>query len=227
MELSEYSSNKNRKRTKKTTKTTETVQTSSQSINPQLSSILAGVDKFFVNFTKKQENKILSDNEDDLSENQNDEIQNQSNKQKLEIKRKTFRKIFNKMLNLTPQKITSYIIFVFSYVESESVTNTISTFIVDYKTVMHLVNCFYVQITNKKNKKDDDEEDEIILKMRSLNKIFNLLKLPNNQRLGYLQFFEVDEDIEYEEENIKLTKKSNKIIPKIENSKYHSKKKIK
>ena len=148
---------------------------------PNFSNILPQASNFYVCFPK---NNVEEENYDD-------DFENEENNSKIKLRKYSIKKIFN-MQRIPYKNISPYVVFTFSYVQSETVTNTITTFKIDYKNVMKMVDTFYIQF--------GDEEEDIGIKKKSMDKIFNLLGLPINKRLSLMQFYEVDEDVVYEEE---------------------------
>ena len=192
----------NSKRGKSNTGKTSTVTTeySTPKKKPNFSNILPKISNYFISFPTNNNNE---DNYD------NNVIENEENNQKIKLKNYSMKKIFN-MIKIPYKKISFYIDFIFSYIKSETVTNTITTFNIDYKSIMKLIDKFYIQFEN--------EDEDLGISKKSMNKIFNLLGLPMNQRLNLLQFYEVDEDTIYEEEEEEDDDKSN------EKNKYSSNK---
>jgi endonuclease/exonuclease/phosphatase family metal-dependent hydrolase len=174
----EYISKNNAKAFKSKTTTQREYYTPSK--RPNFSMILPKSSNFWVYFP---DSNIDQDNYDD-------EIENEENSKKIKLKKSTVKKIFD-MQGIPFKNIIPYIEFSFSYVKSETVTNTITTFNIEYKTIMKIIDNFYIQFGN---------EEDIEINKKSLNKIFNLIGLPINQRLNLMQFYEVDEDVIYEEE---------------------------
>ena len=163
------------------TKTTTHTEYSTLKKMPNVSNILPKTSNFFIYFPKNK----------DKEENYDEDLEDQDNNQKIKLKKYSIKKIFN-MQKIPFKAISPYVVFSFSYVQSETVTNTITTFKIDYKKVMKMVDNFYIQF--------GEEDEDIGIKKKSMDKIFNLLGLPINQRLNLMQFYEVDEDIVYEEE---------------------------
>ena len=119
------------------------------------------------------------------------------------------------MLRIPQSNMSPFIVFTFTYVQSETVTNTITTFKIDYKKVMRLMEYFYIQIPKN--------EEDIEISKKTLLKIFDMLQLTQNEKLSLMQFFQVEEDVEYdeEEENNEISSykyKSNKYLKQSENS---------
>ena len=117
------------------------------------------------------------------------------NKKKIKMKKNQILKIFF-MLDISELKISPYILFSFTQVKTEMVSNIITTFNIDYKKVMQISDYFYIQIVK-------NNDDDIEISKKSLLKIFDLLLLSTNNRLSLIKFFQVDEDIEISnDENI-------------------------
>ena len=148
---------------------------------PNFQAILPRANKFYVYFP----------NYNIEEENFEGEGENPESNQKIKLQKPSIKKIFS-MLSIPFKNITPYLEFSFSYIKSETVTNTITTFNIDYKSVIKLIDKFYIIIGN--------EEEDIGISKKSMNKIFGMLQKPMNERLNFIQFYEVDEDIVYEEE---------------------------
>ena len=155
-------------RTKQKSERTKTTSThkeySTPKKMPNFSSILPQASNFYVCFPKNNAEE----------ENYDDELENEENNSKIKLRKYSIKKIFN-MQRIPYKNISPYVVFTFSYVQSETVTNTITTFKIDYKNVMKMVDNFYIQF--------GDEEEDIGIKKKSMDKIFNLLGLPINKRL--------------------------------------------
>ena len=162
-------------------KTTVYSEYSTPKKNPNFSFLLPKKTHFLIYFP-------TNDNNND--ENY-DELENEENNKKIKLKQKSIKKIFN-LMNIPYKNITPFIEFSFSYIKSETVTNTITTFNLDYRSIFKIIDNFYIQ--------PGKEEEDIKINKKSINKIFNLIGLPANDRLNLIQFYEVDEDIVYEEE---------------------------
>ena len=151
-----------------------------------VSSILPDISEFYISFPNSELTDLTNNN------------------QKIKMKKNQIYKIFS-MLKIPQSKMSPYILFSFTYVKSEMVTNTVTTFQIDYKKVMRLTDYFYIQLV-----KNNDEDIEISKK--SLLKIFDMLRLSTNDRLSLMQFFQVDEDVEIDEDennNSSLNKQNN------------------
>ena len=174
-----FNSKNNEKSTN--TKTTTYTEYSTPKKKPNFSHILPKKTNFLIYFPTNNNN----------DQNYDNDLENEENSQKIKLKKKSIKKIFN-MMKIPYKNISPFIEFSFSYIKSETVTNTITTFKIDYKSIFKIVDNFYIQFGN--------EEDDIGINKKSMNKIFNLIGLPANDRLNLMQFYEVDEDIVYEEE---------------------------
>lgn len=161
------------------TTVTEIVESREQNTLP-ISAIMPNIKEFYISFIEDEAHN--NDNNDDLDE---------ENK-KVKIKKSDLYKIF-KMTKTPKGEISPYILFSFTSVRSEIVTNTIKAYKIDYKKLIKLIQYFYIQF-------DNDEDRTIEMDKKSILKIFELLGLTPNEQLSFLQFFEVDEEIEYEEE---------------------------
>ena len=180
-------------------KTTTSKEYYTPSKRPNFSIILPRASNFWVYFP--------TTNIDE--ENYNDENEIDQNSKKIKLKKSSVKKMFD-MLQIPFKNIIPYIEFSFSYVKSETVTNTITTFNIEYKTIMKIIENFYIQFGN---------EEDVEINKKSLNKIFNLIGLPANKRLNFMQFYEVDEDVIYEEEEEEDDIEKNTSIRKFTNNK--------
>ena len=161
------------------TTVTEIVESREQNTLP-ISAIMPNIKEFYISFM-----------DDDAQNNDNNDDLDEENK-KVKIKKSDLYKIF-KMTKIPKGEISPYILFSFTSVRSEIVTNTIKAYKIDYKKLVKLIQYFYIQFGN-------DEDRTIEMDKKSILKIFELLGLTPNEQLSFLQFFEVDEEIEYEEE---------------------------
>ena len=166
---------------------TEIVESREQE-TPQILEILPNKKDFYISFNNPYNS---SKNNIDYTINENDKNLNENNK-KIKLRKKDLYKIL-KMMKLPKEEITPYLLFSFTSIKSELVTNATQTYKTDYNKLKKLIDNYYIQF----GKKDENIE----LKQKSLQKIFDLLGKSPNERLGYIQFYEVDdEEIEYEEE---------------------------
>ena len=134
----EYISKNNAKTFKSKTTTQREYYTPSK--RPNFSMILPKSSNFWVYFP---DSNIDQDNYDD-------EIENEENSKKIKLKKSTVKKIFD-MQGIPFKNIIPYIEFSFSYVKSETVTNTITTFNIEYKTIMKIIDNFYIQFGNEED----------------------------------------------------------------------------
>ena len=148
-----------------------------ENISVPISIILPDVKEFYISF----QNPEITDKEIDITDNE----------QKLIIPKSSVYKIF-RLLRIPQSRMSPYILFSFTYVQSEIVTNTIKTYKIDYKKLLRLTDFFYIQL-KKKN-------IEIEIAKKSMLKIFELLRLSINERLNIIQFFQVCEEKEKENE---------------------------
>ena len=185
---------KNSSENKTITKTSTYSEYSTPKKKPNFSFILPKKTNYLIYFPINNEN----------DENYDGDLENEENERKINLKKNSIKKIFN-MMNIPYKNISPFIEFSYSYIKSETVTNTITTFNLDYRTIFKFIDNLNIQFEN------NDEDLEI--NKKSMNKIFNLIGLPANERLNLMQFYQVDEDIVYEEEeedDVKTNKKSNK-----------------
>ena len=140
---------------------------------------------------KIKEYYISFQKDSNMDYNENDNIITDQNK-KIKINKNDLYKLF-KMIKIPRDEINPYILFSFTSIKSEIVTNTIKTYKLDYNKLKKLIQYFYIQLGNK--------NENIEINKDSLLKIFDLLGITPNERLSLIQFFEVDEESEYYEEN--------------------------
>ena len=159
---------------------TEIIESREENTLP-ISKIMPKIKEFYISFQNQ--------NNMDYNLNDNDTIE--ENK-KIKIKKKDLYKIL-KMIRIPKDEINEYILFSFTSIKSEIVTNTIKAYKLDYNKLKKLIEYFYIQLGNKK--------ESIEISKDSLFKIFDLLGITPNERLSLIQFFEVDEELEYAEEN--------------------------
>lgn len=148
-----------------------------ENISVPVSIILPDVKEFYISFQEPE----ITDKEIDVTDNE----------QKIEIPKKSIYKIF-RLLRIPQSRMSPYILFSYTYVQSEIVTNTIKTYKIDYKKVLRLTDFFYIQLTKK--------NIEIEIEKKSMLKIFELLRLSINERLNIIKFFQVYEEKEKEAE---------------------------
>ena len=163
------------------TTVTEIVESKEQNTLP-ISSIMPNIKEFYISFSNNSKSPINNNNNNELID-----------ENKLKIRKKDLYKVFN-MIKISKDSISPYILFSFTSVHSEIVSNPIKAYKIDYKKLIKLIQSFYIQFGN------EDENQNIEINKNSLMKIFDLLGLSPNKRLSLIQFFEVDEEIEYEEE---------------------------
>ena len=128
---------------------------------------------------------------------------------KIKIRKKDLNKIF-KMSKIKEDEVDPYILFYFTSYKSEVVSNPMKTNKVDYRKLMRIIENLYIQFEDK---------DEIEIPKESIRKIFDLMGLPHDDRLRFFQFFGVDEESDYEEEeneeeninDVPLSKSKNRI----------------
>ena len=96
-------------------------------------------------------------------------------------------KIFG-MVRKGPAETSPYILFSFSYVHTDVISDTVTSFKIDYRLLMYLVNFFHIRFPN----------DRVVkIRKESLIKIFDLLNLPINDRIALMRFFLVEENTVY------------------------------
>ena len=96
-------------------------------------------------------------------------------------------KIFG-MVRKGPAETSPYILFSFSYVHTDVIKDTVTSFKIDYRLLMYLVNFFHIRFPN----------DRVVkIRKESLIKIFDLLNLPINDRIALMRFFLVEENTVY------------------------------
>ena len=96
-------------------------------------------------------------------------------------------KIFG-MVRKGPAETSPYILFSFSYVHTDVISDTVTSFKIDYRLLMYLVNFFHIRFPN----------DRVVkIRKESLIKIFDLLNLPINDRIALMRFFLVEENTIY------------------------------
>ena len=183
--------------------TTEFTEKTQSAPTIKVSEILPEIKEFYISFPNND---------------QEEDSENETQNEKIKLPKNSIYQIF-RMLRIPQSNMSPYIVFTFTYVQSETVTNTITTFKIDYKKVMRLMDYFYIQIP----KNDEDIE----ISKKTLLKIFDMLRLTQNEKLSLMQFFQVEEDVEYDddEENNEITSykfKSNKYLKQSET--YSSKK---
>ena len=180
-------------------------------INPGIS-ILPNVKEFLITF---KNNEL---NENDFDENEN----------KIKIDKDVIFKIFE-MAKIPKNIMSAYIYFTFTKHRKEYDYHKTQEKIdkkeyqkiykkeyqqeyqrenkkenkIDYDNLLKIINNYYVSFSN-----DDEEKEDIELNKKSLNKIFDLINLPKNERINFLEFYEVEEDEEDDNEEIK-NKKNN------------------
>ena len=191
---------------------TEIVESREQE-TPQILEILPNIKDFYISFINPYN---TNKNNIDYTYNENDNDLIERNK-KIKLRKKDLYKIL-KMMKLPKEEINPYILFSFTSIKSELVTNTIQAYKLDYDKLQKLINNYYIQL----GKKDENIE----LKQKSLKKIFDLLDKSPNERLSHIQFYEVDdEEIEYEEEEEEVENEEINDMPSV-NKKIIIKKKI-
>ena len=160
---------------------TEIIESREQNTLP-ISEIMPKIKEYYISFQK----------DSNMDYNENDNIITDQNK-KIKINKNDLYKLF-KMIKIPRDEINPYILFSFTSIKSEIVTNTIKTYKLDYNKLKKLIQYFYIQLGNK--------NENIEINKDSLLKIFDLLGITPNERLSLIQFFEVDEESEYYEEKV-------------------------
>jgi endonuclease/exonuclease/phosphatase family metal-dependent hydrolase len=110
-----------------------------------------------------------------------------SDESKVVISNNDLMKIFG-MVRKGPAETSPYILFSFSYIHTDVISDTITTFKIDYRLLMYLINFFHIRFPN----------DRVVkIRKESLIKIFDLLNLPINDRIALMRFFLVEENTVY------------------------------
>ena len=140
-----------------------------ENLSAPISTILTYIKEFYISFQDIE----LTDKEIDID-----------NIQKIIIPKNTIYKIFQ-LLDISKSRMIPYILFSFTSVESEIVSNTIKIHKIDYEKLLKFADFFY--ILTKKN-------IEIKIAKKSILKIFELLQLSINERLNIIQFLQIYEE---------------------------------
>ena len=140
-----------------------------ENLSAPISTVLTYIKKFYISFQDIE----LTDKEIDID-----------NIQKIIIPKNTIYKIFQ-LLDISKSRMIPYILFSFTSVESEIVSNTIKIHKIDYEKLLKFADFFY--ILTKKN-------IEIKIAKKSILKIFELLQLSINERLNIIQFLQIYEE---------------------------------
>ena len=167
---------------------TEIIESREQNTLP-ISEIMPKIKEYYISFQK----------DSNMDYNESDNIITDQNK-KIKINKEDLYKLF-KMINIQRDEINPYILFSFTSIKSEIVTNTIKAYKLDYNKLKKLIQYFYIQLGNK--------NENIEINKDSLLKIFDLLGITPNERLSLIQFFEVDEESEYYDEDESEEKSEN------------------
>ena len=175
---------KNKKDNNLPTTITEIIESREQNSLP-ISSIMPNIKEFYISFPN-----VDNESQDNYNYNENNNELKDENK-KIKIRKQDIFKIF-KMNQIPKDEIDPYILFSFTSIKSEVVSNIIKKYKVDFNKLMNLINNCYLNFGN--------EDNNLEVNKNSIMKIFDLLGLSPNSRLNYLQFYEVDEEVEYEEE---------------------------
>ena len=162
------------------TTVTEVVESREQN-NLPLSKIMPNKKEFYISFPENETQKNIKYNVDNIR-NEN---------KKIKLRKKDLYKIL-KMSKIPKDEIDPYILFSFTSIKSELVSSPVKTYKIDYNNLLNTIQNFYILL--------GDGDEDIEISKDSMNKIFDLLGISPNDRLKFLQFFEVDEEIEYEEE---------------------------
>ena len=137
--------------------------------------ILPKAGEFLVSFPK-----------DNLPSTRKQEIED-SDESKVVISNNDLMKIFS-MIRKGPAETSPYVLFSFSYIHTDVISDTITTFKIDYRLLMYLINFFHMRFPN----------DRVVkIRKESLIKIFDLLNLPINDRIALMRFFLVEENTVY------------------------------
>ena len=91
-----------------------------------------------------------------------------SDENKVIISNNDLMKIFG-MVRKGPAETSPYVLFSFSYIHTDVISDTITTFKIDYRLLMYLISFFHIRFPN----------DRVVkIRKESLIKIFELLNLP-------------------------------------------------
>ena len=135
--------------------------------------ILPNAGEFLISFPKNQ----------NLPKKKDDD----SDEQKVRISNNDLMKIFG-MVRKGPAETSPYVLFSFSYIHTDVISDTITSFKIDYRLLMYLINFFHIRFPN---------ERVVKIRKESLIKIFDLLNLPINDRIALMRFFLVEENTVY------------------------------
>ena len=103
-------------------------------------------------------------------------------KNKVVLSNNDLMKIFG-MVRKGPAETSPYILFSFSYVHTDVISDTVTSFKIDYRLLMYLINFFHIRFPN----------DRVVkIRNESLIKIFEILNLPINDRIALMRFFLVE-----------------------------------
>ena len=111
----------------------------------------------------------------------------ESDEKKVVISNNDLMKIFG-MVRKGPAETSPYILFSFSYVHTDVISDTITSFKLDYRLLMYLISFFHMRFPNDRVTK---------IRKESLIKVFDLLNLPINDRIALMRFFLVEENTVY------------------------------
>lgn len=168
---------------------TEIVESREQD-TPQILEMLPNIKNVYISFINPYTN---NQNKIDYTYNENDNELNEKNK-KIKLRKKDLYKIL-KMSNISKDEINPYILYSFTSIKTEVITNTSKAYKIDYNKLKETINNYIIQLGNK-----EDNEDNIEVNQKSMKKIFDLLNKSPNDRLRLIQFYEVDEETDEEEE---------------------------
>ena len=150
---------------------TEIVESREQD-TPQILEILPNIKDFYISFI----NPYNTNQTIDYTYNENDNDIIEQNK-KIKLRKKDLYKIF-KMIKIPKDEINPYILFSFTSIKSEIITNTLQTYKIDFTKLQKLINNYYIQLRGK--------EDNIEINQKSIKKIFDLLDRSPNERLSFM-----------------------------------------
>ena len=135
--------------------------------------ILKNNDKFFVNIPNSDFSPTNNENE------------SLSDQKKFPINSKSVQNILKKT-DIDPSELNAYILFSFTYVESETTTQNVTQYKIDYDKLNDTVDNYYFQ-TN--------DGDETKMDKYSVTKIMDMLNLSPNERIPLINFYETEQNV--------------------------------
>ena len=139
--------------------------------------IIKNNEKFYIN---------ISNNNVSPSNNENESL---ADPQKFPINNKSVQNILKKT-NIDQSELNSYILFSFSYIESEKTLQNYTQYKIDYNKLNDTVDNYYVQPSNGNETKMDKN---------SVTKIMDMLDLSSNERISLLNFYQTEPNEETDE----------------------------